>query len=68
MTTADGARMVRDQIRRQVAPSMASVTLKIDVALWIGPFVVAMTKLSQTERFKATISTFILDHGMTVQR
>ncbi len=67
MIPADGARMVRDQIRRQVAPSSVSMTIRVDVAPWVRPFVAAMVRLSQTERMKATISTFINDHGISVR-
>jgi hypothetical protein len=47
-----------------VTRSLVSMTLRVEVAPWVTPFVAIMVRLSQTDRFKATISTFINDHGI----
>jgi hypothetical protein len=43
--------------------SLVTMTLRVEVAPWVTPFVAAMLRLSHTERFKATLSTFVIDHG-----
>lgn len=40
------------------------MTMRIEIAPWVQPFVAFMLHLSHTDRFKATLSTFIMDHGV----
>lgn len=40
------------------------MSVRLEVAPWVQPFVALMVRMSQSDRFKATISTFIIDHGI----
>lgn len=44
----------------------ATYTMRVEVAPWVAPFMFAMLRMSMTERFKATISAFANDHGITL--
>lgn len=44
----------------------ATYTMRVEVAPWVAPFIAIMVRLSQTERFKATICSFVNDHGVTL--
>ena len=41
-------------------------SVRISVEPWVTAYVALMIRLSQTDRFKATLSTFIIDHGIKV--
>lgn len=41
-------------------------TMRVEVAPWVAPFMYAMLRMSTTERFKAAISSFVNDHGITL--
>ncbi len=43
-----------------------TVTLRTEVAPWVAVYIALMIRRSQTERFKATLATFVLDHGIRV--
>ena len=41
-----------------------AMTMRVEVAPWVQPYVALMVRLCQSDRFKATLSTFIIDHGV----
>jgi len=42
----------------------ATYTMRVEVAPWVAPFISVMVRMSMTERFKATICSFVNDHGV----
>lgn len=46
-----------------------TVTMNVQCTIepWVPVFIACMLRLSLTERFKATLSTFVIDHGVTVK-
>lgn len=47
-----------------MSKQLVTMTVRVEVAPWVTPFIAVMVRLSQTERFKATISTFVNDRGI----
>lgn len=41
-----------------------TMTVRIEVAPWVSTFIGLMLRRSCSERMKATISTFVMDHGI----
>lgn len=45
---------------------MSHHTARVVFDPWVAVFIAAMVRLSKTDRFKATLSTFVLEHGVRI--
>lgn len=45
---------------------MSHHTARIAFEPWVPVFIALMVRLSQSDRFKATLSTFVLEHGVRI--
>lgn len=39
-------------------------TMRIEMSPWVAVYIALMVRLGQSDKFKATLSTFIIDHGI----
>jgi hypothetical protein len=41
-----------------------TMALRIEVQPWVAVYVALMLRHSRSDKFKATLSTFVIDHGV----
>lgn len=41
-----------------------TMTVRVEVAPWVQPYVALMVRICHSDKFKTTLSTFVMDHGV----